>query len=140
MNHYISTRTCRGVITGYTGWTMHQKQAAVLIVVIFIVLGVLGVLSAVAIPHADDMVRQYGAEEREMEFLRIQAAVTEMLRRSPDGMLYSVGPTGDLREVQTIDEKPLFLSDFLSGDESDWITTGCRYSFTADGVVLQVTD
>jgi type II secretory pathway pseudopilin PulG len=119
---------------------MQHTQAAALIVVIFIVVGILGILSAIALPHASQMAYQAKAETRNIEFLRIQNAIVEMLRESPSGILEPVGPTVDLGRVCTADAEPLILVDYLSVSEDDGLAIGYKYSFTADGLVIQYSN
>ena len=115
---------------------VQYKQTAWVIVAIFVILGILGVLSAVAIPHAGEMLYQSAAEARQTELLHIQNAVAGMLRESPAGALEPVGPTADMSKVHTVDTEQLTLSDYLTEDDTG-LATGCRYSFTADGLVIQ---
>ena len=117
---------------------MQQRQAAGLLLTIFVVLGILGILSAIAIPHVNQMIYKTKAEARETEFLKIQTAVIEMLRESACGMLEPIGPTADISQVRTRDAEPLVLSDYLSGIKDNCLASGCQYSFTSDGTVLQV--
>ena len=118
---------------------MQHKQAAGFLVGIFIVLAVLGILAAVALPHASQMVYQSKAHERADEFLRIQSAVTEMLEQSTAKTLVSIGPVSDLNLVQTADSQPLKLTDFLPPEVKPNLNSGCQYSFTAEGLVVQLT-
>jgi len=118
---------------------VQHKQAAGFLVGIFIVLAVLGILAAVALPHASQMVYQSKAHERADEFLRIQSAVTEMLEQSTAKTLVSIGPVSDLNLVQTADSQPLKLTDFLPPEVKPNLNSGCQYSFTAEGLVVQLT-
>jgi len=117
-----------------------NKQTAGFLVSVFIVLGILGLLCAIAVPHANEMVYASKATERETALLRIQNAVTEMLRQSPCGALEAIGPVTDLNMVKTADADPLALSDYLPDDKSGYLVPECKYSFTADGTVIQFTD
>ncbi len=119
---------------------MQQKYAAGLLVGIFIVLVILGILAAVALPHASQMSYQSQVREREDELLQIKSAVMEMLGESPGGKLVSIGPTADLSLVRTADAEPLYLADYLPAEVSLPLKSGCTYSFTADGLVLRMTD
>jgi len=119
---------------------VQHKQGSIFLVGALVTLVILGVLAAVAVPHASDMLYQSTVHEREIELLRICSAVDEMLRESPAGRLVSVGPVTDLSLVHTADADPLNLTDFLPSEMDNHIGSGCRYSFTADGLVLQLTD
>jgi len=104
------------------------------------VLGIIGVLASVALPHAGDMIYREKAREKEAELLQIRSAVSEMLQLSPSGKLESIGPVADLALVHTADAEPLILTDYLPPDMPGKISSGCSYSFTADGYVLQITN
>ena len=119
---------------------MQHKQTSIFLIAAFVTLGILGILAAVAIPDVSDMVYQSGAREREAELLKIRAAVDDMLRESPCGKLVSIGPVKDLALVRTADAVPLALTDYLPEEMKNNITTGCYYSFTSDGLVIQLTD
>jgi hypothetical protein len=119
---------------------VQHKQASVFLVGIFVALGLLGILAAVALPHASDMVYQSNAQNKEDELLHIQSAVTEMLFESPDGTLVSIGPVTDLTMVRTTDAAPLVLADFLPPEINPILDSGCLYSFTSEGLVVQLTD
>ncbi len=119
---------------------MQRKQSAMFLVGVFVVLGILGLLAAVAIPHAREMSYRSHAHDKETELLRIRSAVDEMLQQSHGGKLESIGPVADLSLVHTADEKPLFLIDYLPEEVSSHLIPGCTYSFTADGVVMQMTN
>lgn len=119
---------------------VNHRQAAGVILGIFAVLFVLGALSILAFPHAGQMVYRSHAEAREAECLKIQAAVAGMLRDSHAGRLVAVGPVTDLSLVHTADDNPLCLADYVDDIEGSCVAAGCRYSFTSDGVVLQITN
>jgi|WetSurMetagenome_2_1015567.scaffolds.fasta_scaffold669869_1 hypothetical protein len=119
---------------------VQHKQSSLFLVLLFVALGILGILAAIAIPHASDMVYQDTSRERETELLKIRAGVDDMLRESPCGKLVSVGPVTDLSLVHTNDAAPLALTDYLPAEMKNNINSGCRYSFTADGLVVQYTN
>jgi hypothetical protein len=141
INHYISTGTIDFLmIFRMRRLKMQYKQAAGFIVGFFITLGILGILASFAVPHAIEMAHQEKAQEKETELLRIQYAVDEMLRQSPSGELDSIGPVTDLNLVRTADAPPLVLTDYLTEKTSVRCLPGCTYSFTADGLVRQMTN
>jgi hypothetical protein len=119
---------------------MQYKQTASILVGICIVLGILGVLAAVAIPHANQMFYQSKNQKQETELLEIKAAVADMLHLSATGQLVSIGPIDDLGQVHTKDTVPLVLADFLPDGTGRYVTSGYKYSFTADGVVVQTKE
>jgi hypothetical protein len=116
-----------------------NKQLAGLIIAFFAVLGLIGGLASIALPHAKEMVLQQDMRKKEAELLQIRSAVMEMLRISPSGKLESIGPVEDLTLVQTSDDQPLILADYLPPDMGVNIDSGCKYSFTSEGYVLQLT-
>lgn len=117
---------------------MQEKQATGIFLELFIVVAILGTLSAIAIPHVGQMVHKAGVTSQESELHNIQAAVIEMIYDSNTGTLKPVGPTADMSEVRTSDTPPLVLKDYLLGQDSDLLKSGCTYTFTADGEVTQI--
>lgn len=111
------------------------RHAAGFFVVSFVVMALLGILAAVAVPNVGTMISRNEAEARASELNKVQTAVTEMLYDSIAGELEPVGPTSDMNKVCTRDIYPLVLTEYLGGFNLD---TGCSYSFTADGTVVQV--
>jgi hypothetical protein len=117
---------------------MQEKQASLFFLEIFVIVTVLGLLSAIAIPHAGQMMRQSKAVSREAELHDIQTAVTEMLDDSAAGRLESVGPIADMNLVRTCDTPPLVLKDYLPVMLDSPVKLGYTYGFAADGTVLQM--
>jgi len=117
---------------------MQDKDTSLLFLEIFVIVILLGLLSAIAVPHAGQMLNREKAEYSEAELQDVRAAVMEMLCESETGMLVSAGPARDISRVQTSDSPPLFLRDYWrsAGKFPDALTYA--YSFTADGTVLQV--
>jgi Tfp pilus assembly major pilin PilA len=111
------------------------RQAAGFWLVTFTVVAVVAVLAAIAIPHVGQMMAKDEAEARELELHKVQTAVSDMLYQSICQLLEPIGPTTDMNEVRTRDIDPLVLADYLDDVE---LETGCRYSFAADGTVVQV--
>lgn len=103
----------------------------------FVVIAILGTLSAIAIPRIGHLINEGKVESCESELHNIQTAVTEMLSDSITGTLKPVGPTADMRLVQTTDTQPLVLTDYLNGLSKGSIESGCTYTFTAHGKVTQ---
>jgi type II secretory pathway pseudopilin PulG len=116
---------------------MQEKQTAMIFIEMFAVVAILGVLSAIAIPHAGQMVYKSKAEARQIELQNIQTAVTEMLYDSNSGALESIGPINDLKQVKTKDPQPLILNDYILGGGGT-VRSGCYYLFTTDGIVMQM--
>jgi Tfp pilus assembly major pilin PilA len=112
-----------------------KQQVAGFFVTSFIIIALLGILAGIAIPNVSQMIAKSAVEDRTLELYTVQTAVTEMLYQSVSRSLESVGPTADMSKVCTTDIYPLVLADYLEGIA---LTTGCSYSFTADGVVVQV--
>jgi hypothetical protein len=117
---------------------MQDKQTVLLFLEIFVIVIFLGLLSAVALPHAGEMLRENKALSHEAELQDIQTAVTEMLCDSTAGRLESVGPVADMSLVHTCDTPPLVLKDYFHDKKDISIKSGCMYGFTADGTVLQI--
>jgi Tfp pilus assembly protein PilE len=113
---------------------MHVKQAAGFFLVCFLIVAVLGILSFIAIPNVGRMIAESAAEDRAADLFKVQTAVTEMLYQSICGTLEPVSPTSDMSQVRTRDIYPLVLSDYLVGVT---LESGCLYSLTADGTVIQ---
>ena len=111
------------------------KEIAGFWLIVFTVVAVLSILASIAIPNVGRMVAKSQVEDRTLELYRVQTAFTEMLYQSISHTLVSVGPTADMTKVCTTDISPLVLSDYLDGVA---LNSGCSYSFTADGVVMQV--
>jgi type II secretory pathway pseudopilin PulG len=117
---------------------MQEKQVAGFFLEIFIVVAILGTLSAIAIPRVGQMIHKAGVTTQESELQNIQTAVIEMMYDSNTGTLEPVGPTADMSEVRTSDMPPLVLKDYLLGQHSGLLKSGCTYTFTADGNVTQI--
>ncbi|MFC1901414.1 Tfp pilus assembly protein FimT/FimU [Chloroflexota bacterium] len=100
---------------------------------------ILGSLAAIAIPHVAELIGKGKVESRGTEFHNIQTAVVEMLSESSSGTLEPVGLTADMSKVRTGDTPPLVLTSYLFGLEGTLVRSGCVYSFSTDGTVLQVT-
>ncbi|MGD0794795.1 MAG: hypothetical protein ABR958_04280 [Dehalococcoidales bacterium] len=115
---------------------MREKQASVFFLEVVAILAMLGSLSAVAIPHAGQMVSDSRAMARENELDRIQTAVAEMLNDSAAGTLVSIGPTADMSRVCTRDVPPLVLKDYLPARRNHPERPGGFYGFTSDGTVI----
>jgi hypothetical protein len=95
---------------------LQSKPAALYLTGLFAVVLLLGILAGIAIPHAAYLSYHAEADARNIELLKIQAAVGEMLRASPVGRVASVGLVKDLSLVRTQDNPPLLLTDFLPDD------------------------
>jgi hypothetical protein len=117
---------------------MHDKQTVLLFLEIFAIVILLALLSAVALPHAGQMLRESKSMSREAELVDIRSAVAKMLDDSTAGRLESVGPIRDISLVHTCDTPPLVLKDYLRDKKDISIKTGCVYGFTTDGTVLQI--
>jgi len=117
---------------------MHDKEASLLFLEMFVIVILLGLLSAVAVPHAGQMLHREKAEYREAELQDVRAAVTEMLYDSCTGMLVPAGPSQDISRIQTSDTPPLYLNDYWRSADSTPQALSYAYSFSADGTVLQV--
>jgi prepilin-type N-terminal cleavage/methylation domain-containing protein len=111
------------------------------LVELLVVVAILGALSAVAVPNVGKFVGKGKTESYATELHNIQTAIMSMLADSTTGQLTPVGTaTDDMSTVQTTDTTPLVLSNYMTGlDSSHKVKSGCKYTFTADGTVTQVT-
>jgi type II secretory pathway pseudopilin PulG len=118
---------------------MQEKQGAGYFLEIVVVVALLGILSAVALPNVGHLVNKGKTESYDTELHNIQTAVIEMLLESPSGKLEPVGPTDDMSRVQTSDNPPNVLCDYLHFLGGTLIRSGCTYIFSEDGTVIQFT-
>jgi Tfp pilus assembly protein PilE len=116
---------------------MQQREGFGFFLEMVVVVAILGTLSAIAIPNIGHLVSKGKIESRDSEFHNIQTAVVEMLTESAAGTLEPVGPTADMSLVQTDDTPPLVLTDYLTGLDETSVKSGCKYTFAADGTVIQ---
>ncbi len=117
---------------------MHDKEASLLFLEIFVIVILLGLLSAIAVPHAGQMLNREKTGYREAELQVVRAAVMEMLCESETGLLVPAGPVQDISLIQTSDTPPLSLKDYWRSGGSIPDALSYAYSFSANGTVLQV--
>lgn len=108
---------------------------------LLVIIAILGILAAVAIPNVSRFIGQGEEEAAQTELHNIQTVVMAMLSESTTGELIPVTtPTNDMDDIQTTDTTPLILSDYLLDlNPQGEVKSGYNYTFTADGVVTQIT-
>lgn len=116
---------------------MQEKKAAGIFTELLLVVMVLGTLGAIAVPRIGNMIDRTNTVAQESELHNIQTAVVEMLCDSETRTLEPAGPTADMSEVLTSDTPPLVLENYLS-KKIGALSTGCNYSFDAQGGVTQI--
>ncbi len=102
---------------------------------IMVVVMILGVLAAIAIPEVGGMINKSKSAAGDLEFRNIKTAVMEMLVDSKTHALKPIGPTNDMEDVETMDDPPLQLSNYLTIRPGEKVTTKPGYIFAADGAV-----
>jgi len=118
---------------------MQERGAFGFFLEALVAIAILGTLAAVAIPNIGTLFSKGKIESRDYELHNIQTAVIEMLTESAAGNLQPAGPTADMSQVQTSDTPPLALTDYLTGLDGNSVTSGCTYTFAADGTVTQTS-
>jgi prepilin-type N-terminal cleavage/methylation domain-containing protein len=138
----------------------HYGEAGFTLIELLVVVAILGVLAAVAVPNVGKFIGRGKTEAKETELHNIQTGVMAMLADAATGNLTD---TGDLVTVTGITPQvvldmssvtatkagvvtPLELSEYLTGLGDSPSTTavetyapksGCGYTFTSDGTVMQ---
>ena len=108
------------------------------LVELLVVVAILGILAAVVVPNLGKFMTKGKAESYHTELHDIQTSVVAMLADSIAGELdaeYTVA-TGDMNSIRA-DSGSLTLDDYLTGLNGDMVRTGCTYTFSQDGKVVQ---
>ena len=108
---------------------------------LLVVVAILGVLAAVAVPNVGKFIGKGKAESYEAELHNIQTATMAMMADSTSGNITggTGNATGDMDTITT-DAGSLLLSAYVSGLNADGtVKTGCTYTFSADGSIVQTT-
>ena len=108
---------------------MPQNRGFNFFIEVLAVVAILGSLSAVATPYVSKFISAGRTEARSAEFHNIQTAVAEMLADSTTGVMKAVGPTTDMNLVQTTDQPPLALNDYLFGLKGTHVRSAYQYIF-----------
>ena len=120
-------------------------QKGFTLIELLVVIGILGVIAAVVVPNVGSFIGRGKEEAQATELHNIQTSLMAMLIDSASGKLDAavMTPTDDMSTVKAT--KPgspagtgdLALSDYLTGLEGTLVKTGCTYTFTVDGTVIQ---
>jgi type IV pilus assembly protein PilA len=117
-----------------------RGQKGFTLVELLVVIAILGVLAAVAIPNVSKFMGRGKTQSYETELSNVTTAVAAMLADSASGALTAIAAPGtaDMSSVVTTDTPALKLSDYMTGLNTNGTTkTGCKYSFTTGGGVVQ---
>jgi type IV pilus assembly protein PilA len=105
---------------------------------LLVVVAILGILAAVVVPNIGKFLGKGKAETYQAELHNIQTAVMAMLVDC-NAHLLDVAitiPTGNMNSV-TADSGNLTLDMYLAGLNGSMVKTGCTYTFSQDGKVVQ---
>jgi type IV pilus assembly protein PilA len=105
---------------------------------LLVVVAILGVLAAVVVPNVGKFMHKGKYESYQTELHDIQTAVMAMMADCNEPYLdaaYDV-PTGDMSTIKA-NSGNLTLNSYLTGLNGTWVKTGCTYTFSQDGKVVQ---
>jgi len=119
----------------------HYGEKGFTLVELLVVIAIIGVIAAVVVPNVGKFMGRGKTEAYATELHNVQTATMAMLADSTTAALTPVTTaTDDMDDVETTDSPALTLSDYLTGLDADGkLTSGCSYTFTADGTVAQTT-
>jgi type IV pilus assembly protein PilA len=130
----------KGLMKKFTKQFRYGEKGFTL-VELLVVIAIIGVIAAVVVPNVGKFMGRGKTEAYATELHNVQTATMAMLADSTTGALTPVTTaTDDMDDVETTDTTALTLSDYLTGLDADGkLTSGCKYTFTADGTVAQTT-
>ncbi|MFC1942239.1 prepilin-type N-terminal cleavage/methylation domain-containing protein [Chloroflexota bacterium] len=115
-------------------------KAGFSVIELLVVIAVLGALAAVAGVNIGKYIGQGKTEAYATELQDILPAVAAMLHDSSAGQLDSNQININDMDLVTADSGSLVLSNYLERlDENGVVPSGCRYSFTVNGTVTQIS-
>ena len=119
----------------------YHTETGFTIIEILVVVAILSILAVVVGVNFGRYISQGQTEAYATELQDIQTAVAVMLHESYRGDLAPVViPTDDMDTVHTDGPLNLVLSNYLDNlDSGGKVLSGCTYTFTADGIVKQIT-